>query len=62
MFVQLNWSFWFVGLWVVGTVGLSLRDGAASVDVGIPVVLRLLVMEIGMASGGMDGSVLRVWF
>ena len=41
---------------------MILCDGELDVPVGIPVVLRPLVMEIGMASGGMDGSVLRVWF
>lgn len=50
MLVHLNWSFWFVGHWVVGTAGVFLCVGAVDVAVGIPVVLRLCVRDIGMAS------------
>lgn len=62
MLVQLNWSFWLFGLWVVGTVCMFLRCGAMGVAVGIPVVLRLCVREIGMTSRGIVDSVFRVWF
>ena len=53
MLSLLNWLCWFCGVWVGGTVLVSCCGGLSFVSFGSPVVVSLLVMEIGMMSGGL---------
>ena len=61
MLVHWNWSVWFVGLWVAGTVGGAFFGGRSVVAEGVPVELRQSMRDIGMASRGSEASVRLVW-
>ena len=57
MFCLLNWSFWLCGVCVVGTVAVVCWGGVLSVCLGMPVICRPCVIDIGIASLGRVGSV-----